>query len=41
MLVFEDGSSKHVRGWHHAGFAGFYGRVDERNFTEPVPKGEL
>ena len=35
-VVFTDGSSKRVQGWEQAGFGGFYGEGDERNFACPL-----
>ena len=40
-VVFTDGSSKRVRGWEQAGFGGFYGEGDERNFACPLNPQEL
>ena len=40
-MVFTDGSSKRVRGWEHAGFGGFYGEGDERNFSCPLDPHEV
>ena len=35
-VVVTYGSSKSVRGWEHAGFGGFYGEGDARNFAHPL-----
>ena len=40
-VVFTAGSSKRVRGWEQAGFGGFYGEGDARNFAHPVDPLEL
>ena len=40
-VVFTDGSSKRVRGWQQAGFGGFYGEGDERNFACPLDPQEI
>ena len=40
-VVFTDGSSKRVRGWEQAGFGGFYGEGDERNFSCPLDPHEV
>ena len=40
-VVFTDGSFKSVRGWEQAGFGGFYGDGDERNFACPLDPQEV
>ena len=40
-VMFTDGSSKRVRGWEQAGFGGFYGEGDERNFACPLDPQEV
>ena len=40
-MVFTDGSSKRMRGWEQAGFGGFYGEGDARNFAHPLDPLEL
>ena len=39
-LVYTDGSPKQVTGWWQAGYGAWFGSVDKRNVSLPVPATE-